>query len=111
MTERQKAIYTSTTVGNGLFVFGIVILILFILNASFLLVAGKDSRALALILCACWVIGVPIFFFIEHAFFFRKWGDVTQFDQFKRLQDQAAKIWAAATRVPQLFAPNHVGTQ
>jgi hypothetical protein len=42
------------------------------------------------------VVGLPIYFLIEHVFIFRKYGDPTQYDQFKRVQDLATKIWVAA---------------
>ena len=44
---------------------------------------------------AAWVLGVPIYFFLEHLFIFRSFGNSDQYDQFKRVQDLAAKIWAA----------------
>jgi hypothetical protein len=44
-------------------------------------------------------VGVPVYFFIEHLFIFRKYGDQNQYEQFTRVQDLAAKIWAAAILV------------
>ena len=100
---RQPPVYSPASVGNRLFAFGVFVLALFVGCAWFLLTAGKEHRSLSLVLGACWVIGVPIFFFIEHTYFFRKWGDPAQYDQFKRLQDQAAKVWAAAIVVLAAF--------
>lgn len=100
---RQPPIYSPASVGNGLFAFGMVVLALFVGCAWFMLTADDEQKVLALVLGACWVLGVPIFFFIEHVYFFRKWGDPTQYEQFTRLQDQAAKVWAAAIVVLAAF--------
>jgi hypothetical protein len=107
---RQSPIYSPPIIGDRLLGFGVFVLVLFIGCAWFLLTAGKEYKTLSLVLGACWVIGVPIFFFVEHTYFFRKWGDPAQYDQFKRLQDQAAKIWAAAIFVlAAFFAQNFPG--
>jgi len=100
---RQPSVYSPDSVGNRLFAFGVFVLVLFVGCAWFLLTADKEHKTFSLVLGACWVIGVPIFFFIEHTYFFRKWGDTAQYDQFKRLQDQAAKVWAAAIVVLAAF--------
>jgi len=101
--QKQKPIYKSAVVGNGLFAFGVAIFIAFVFCAWFLLTSGKENKQLSLVLGAAWVVGVPVFFFIEHVYFFRKFGDPGEFDQFKRLQDQAAKVWAAAVVVLAAF--------
>jgi len=94
--SRQPPIYLTPGIGDGLFIFGVVIFFLFLICAYFVLVYGKKYPELSLILGRIWIIFVPIFFFIEHTYFFRKYGDPQQYDQFKRLQDFSAKVWAAA---------------
>lgn len=109
--RRQSPIYAPACIGNLLFFFGVIVMALFVVFAWFLLIANKCDKTLTLVLGAFWVIGVPVFFFIEHVYFFRKWGDPDQYDQFKRLQDQAAKIWAASIVVlAAFFQYNFPGT-
>ena len=76
--------------------FGVFIFALFIASAYFILIAHQQQRTLSIVLGAAWVVGLPIYFLIEHVFIFRKYGDPTQYDQFKRVQDLATKIWVAA---------------
>lgn len=96
---KQKPIYPDSKVGNYLLAFGAVALIFLFFFAWFLLNASEKEKNLSIILSATWVVGVPVYFFIEHVFIFRNYGDASQFEQFKRLQDQAAKIWVAAVLV------------
>jgi hypothetical protein len=35
-------------------------------------------------------------FFHEHLFLFRRYGNPDQYEQFKRVQELAAKVWAVA---------------
>jgi len=100
---RQPPIYSPAYVGNILFGCGAFVFLLFMGCAWFLLTAGQENKTMSLVLGACWVIGVSIFFFFEHTYCFRKWGDPAQYVQFKRLQDQAAKVWAAAIVVLAAF--------
>ncbi|WP_143694815.1 hypothetical protein [Variovorax sp. JS1663] len=86
-------------IGNRVFMVGVFFFVFFLGCAGFMLEAGREYKTHALVVSSLWVIGVPIFFFCEHAFIYRKWGDPAEFDQFKRLQDTAAKIWAAAVLV------------
>lgn len=97
-----KNIYLDEKVGNRILWFGIVIFALFVACAAFILLGGQH-RKLSIVLGAAWVVFVPIYFFFEHVFLFRKFGDPTQYDQFKRVQDLAAKIWAAAILVMAAF--------
>lgn len=100
-------VYLTPGVGDGLFKFGVAIFFAFLACAVLILVAGKEHPTLSLLLGGVWVISVPIFFFVEHVYFFRKHGDPDQYEQFKRLQDLAAKIWAAAIVILVAFG-NHV---
>ncbi|MEI7446387.1 MAG: hypothetical protein WCK28_15970 [Burkholderiales bacterium] len=101
--ERQKPVYTNPNVGNGLLIFGAVVFVAFI-YCAWRLATGEANKPIARVIGAAWVVSVPVFFFVEHIYFFRKYGDPAQFDQFKRLQDLAAKIWAAAAVVLGAFA-------
>lgn len=101
--QRQPPIYSPSYIGDLLFVFGIAAMALFVWFAWFLFNATTCDKAVAMVLGACWVVGLPIYFFLEHVYFFRKWGDPTQYDQFKRLQDLAAKVWAGSIVVLAAF--------
>lgn len=101
--RRQSPIYSPDYIGDLMFAFGLTVMMLFVSFAYFLFTATASDKTLALVLSACWVVGVPVFFFIEHVYFFRNWGDPEQYDQFKRLQDQAAKVWAASIVVLAAF--------
>ena len=67
-----KNIYLNKSAGNGVLVFGVFIFALFIASAYFILIAHQQQRTLSIVLGAAWVVGVPIYFFIEHVFNFRK---------------------------------------
>ena len=96
-------IYTNAKVGNGLLAFGVFIFLFFLVSAAAILFWHKECPKASLILGAIWVVGVPIYFFFEHIYFFRKYGDPNEYEQFKRLQDLATKIWAAAIIVLAAF--------
>ena len=83
-------------VGNGIFLFGVVMFLVFIASAYTIAEYRTTHPLAAISLGAVWVVGVPEFFFIEHVVLFRKYGDPSQYDQFKRLQELAAKVWAGA---------------
>ena len=90
-------------VGNVVFLFGIVMFAVFIASA-FMIAEQRTTHPLAAItLGAIWVIGVPLFFFFEHVVLFRKYGDPNQYDQFKRLQELAGKVWSGAIVVLAAF--------
>lgn len=43
---------------------------------------------------ALWVFGVAVFFFFERVVLLRKYGNQSQYEQFKRAQELASKVWA-----------------
>ena len=90
-------------IGNYLLAFGVVMFLAFVGCAAFLLLGHKSYPTLSLVLGAAWVVLVPVYFFFEHIIFFRKYGTQDQYEQFKRVQDLAAKIWAAAILVLAAF--------
>jgi hypothetical protein len=89
-------IYRRKKIGNRVLGFGLLVFFLFIACAAFMFFYQKEYPNLSLLLSAVWVVLVPVYFFIEHVFIFRRYGNPGQYDQFKRVQDLAAKIWAAA---------------
>ena len=90
-------------VGNVLFCFGVVMFIV-VLGSAYMIAEHRTSYPVASIaLGALWVVGVPIFFFVEHVVLFRQYGDPSQYDQFKRLQELAGKVWAGAIVVLAAF--------
>ena len=86
-------------VGYAIFAAGVLAFLLFIVSAIAVAKYRISFPNRTIGLGAIWVVGVPLFFFFEHAVLFRKFGDQTQYEQFKRLQDLAAKIWAGAVLV------------
>lgn len=93
-------IYQNKDIGYGLMIFGITAFAFFIFCAWFIYIHRADNyRAYALILAAIWIVGSPTWFFIEHFYFFKNYGDPTQYEQFKRGQELAAKIWAGGILV------------
>jgi hypothetical protein len=75
--------------------FGMVIFVLFILSAWYVYnYRGKEYELYALLIGGFWVVGPPVWFFIEHFYLFRRFGDPGQYDQLKREQELATKIWA-----------------
>lgn len=89
--------------GNVIFIFGIVMFLFFIASAYMLATARATYPIASVALSAVWVVGVPIFFFLEHVYLFRYFGNPDQYDQFKRLQELAGKIWAGAILVLAAF--------
>ena len=74
------------------------------LASVYMIVEHRECYPVATIaLGSVWVVGVPLFFFFEHVVLFRKYGDSSQYDQFKRLQELAGKIWAGAIVVLAAF--------
>lgn len=93
-------IYKCKAVGNGLMLFGIVAFAFFLYCTWFIYDHRLNTdRTTSLILGSIWVMGSPIWFFIEHFYFFRKYGDPGQYEQFKRAQELASKIWAGGILV------------
>lgn len=90
-------------VGIWLFCFGVLMFIAF-LGSAYMIAEHRTSYPIASIaLGSVWVVGVPIFFFIEHVVLFRKYGDPSQYEQFQRLQELAGKVWAGAIVVLAAF--------
>lgn len=90
-------------VGNVIFAFGVVMFAVFVLSA-YIIAEHRTTHPLAAItLSAIWVVGVPLFFFFEHVVLFRKYGDLSEYDQFKRLQELGGKVWAGAIIVLAAF--------
>lgn len=72
--------------------------------SAYMIVEQRECYPVATIaLGSVWVVGVPLFFFFEHVVLFRKYGDASQYDQFKRVQELAGKIWAGAIVVLAAF--------
>ncbi len=87
-------IYNSESVGNKLMLFSIVALAFFIYCAWFIYQHHLDAdRTTSLILGSIWVVGSPTWFFIEHFFIFKYYGNSDQYEQFKRAQELASRIW------------------
>jgi hypothetical protein len=94
-----KSVYSYSPIGWLLMVIGAGFLYLFYRAAEFLYYHHHDRPFLSLALAAAWTVGVPVYFYLEHEFAFFYGGDPTQYEQFKRVQDLAAKIWAGALAV------------
>lgn len=93
-------------VGNVVFAFGIVMFVVFMASAYMLATLRATYPVESVALGAIWVVGVPIFFFLEHVYLFRRYGDPNQYEQFKRLQELAGKIWAGAIVVLAAYFTN-----
>jgi hypothetical protein len=74
-------------------------LILFFVTAMFLYFCHEKYPGWSLLAGAIWTLAVPIYFFVEHEFIYFKYGDASQYEQFKRVQDLATKIWAGAIAI------------
>jgi len=85
--------------GNVVFALGVAAFVFFIFCAGYLLFNHNQHPVRCILIGAVWVVGVPVYFFIEHLFIFRNYGNQNQYEQFTRVQDLAAKIWAAAILV------------
>ena len=94
-----KSVYVDPKNGRLPMWLGVVALVAFIGFAWILLCLHKDIPTLSFVLAAVWTVGVPIYFFWEHEYYFTEHGNPAEFDQFKRVQDLAAKIWAGAIAV------------
>ncbi len=90
-------------VGNKVLAFGILMFVVFLLSAFMISQCGENERDVAILVSAIWVVGVPLFFFYEHVVLFRKYGNPDQYEQFKRVQELAGKIWAGAIIVLAAF--------
>jgi hypothetical protein len=90
------SIYTKKWVQGLVVAFGIAAFLFLGWRAFFIWQHQKDhNKTCSFILGAIWVIGIPLWFVFEHSFLFGSYGDITQFDQCKRVQDLASKVWAA----------------
>jgi hypothetical protein len=78
------------------FLIGVAMFIVFLESASFIHVNHKEHPMTSIIVGAFYVVGVPVIFLLEHLFVFKYKGNSDQYDQFKRVQDLAAKVWAGA---------------
>ena len=90
------SVYNNSRVGTILFFFGVFVFVLFVASSGFLIYAPENWKKGSLLFASAWVALVPVYFFCEHVFIFRSYGNPAQYEQFKRIQDLAAKIWAAA---------------
>jgi hypothetical protein len=90
-------------VGNAIFCFGVVMFLVFVVSAYVIAEYRATKPVAAISLGAIWVVGVPVFFFLEHVVLFRRYGDPSQYDQFKRLQELGGKVWAGAIVVLAAF--------
>jgi hypothetical protein len=91
--------FLNMQIGNFLMLSGSLALFLFAVTAIFLYFGHEEYPGWSLLAAAAWTIVVPIYFFIEHEYIFLNHGNALQYDQFKRVQDLAAKIWAGAIAV------------
>jgi hypothetical protein len=92
-------IYKSKAIGNCLMLFGVAAFVFFIFCAQYIYQHREGDRTCSFILGALWVVGSPAWFFVEHFFFFKRYGDPAQYEQFKRAQELASKIWAGGILV------------
>lgn len=99
----QSGIYKNPKVGKLIFAFGLFMFAAFLACALFILYGSTQYRKESIVLGALWVVGVPTYFFLEHVVLFRRYGEPSQYDQFKRVQDLAAKVWAGAVLVLAAF--------
>lgn len=95
----MSGFYKDPKFGKRILKFGIAMFLLFIGSAFAIALGHECYRKASIALGAFWVVGVPTFFLYEDVVLFRKHGDHSQYEQFKRAQDLAAKIWAGAILV------------
>jgi hypothetical protein len=93
-----SSVYSRPWIGWALILWGLVVLAFFGYSANFLYFHHEEYPIRSFILNAAWIVGVPLYFFSEH-FLFYYFGNPLQYDQFKRVQDLAAKIWVGAIAV------------
>jgi hypothetical protein len=92
----MPSIYTKKWVQVLVVAFGIASFLFLGWCALFIWQHHEDhNKTCSFILGAIWVIGIPLWFLFEHSFLFGRYGETAQFDQFKRVQDLASKVWAA----------------
>lgn len=96
LSPALPGIYREPWVGNVILAFGCVAFLFFIASIFTISLCREADKAIAITLAAVWIVGVPTYFFFEHIVLFRKYGDPAQYEQFKRVQELAAKIWAGA---------------
>jgi hypothetical protein len=94
-----KSVYVDSNRGRLPMRFGKIALVSFVVCAGLLYYGYKDYPTLSLVVAAVWTVAVPLYFFWEHEFWFFKYGNPAEFEQFKRVQDLAAKIWVGALAV------------
>lgn len=99
VTDPTRGIYKDSKVGTRILVFGIIMFVLLVASIYVIAISIKQYPNGTFVLASLWVIGIPAYFLFEHVYLFRKYGDPEQYDQFTRLQDLAAKIWAGAILV------------
>jgi hypothetical protein len=99
----MPGIYRDPRVGTGLLAFGILMFFVFVASAYMIATQRQHCPNTSILVSSIWVVGVPLYFFFEHVVIFRKYGDPEQYEQFKRVQDLASKIWAAAIVVLAAF--------
>jgi len=94
-----SSVYARSWIGWALSFCGLIALAFFGYSAYFLYFYHQQHPIRSFFFNAAWVIGVPVYFFFEHEVLFYYWGTPLQYDQFKRVQDLAAKIWVGALAV------------
>jgi hypothetical protein len=94
-----NSVYRDPNKGWWRLFWGAVLLVLWAIAAYFLYQYHTDYPDLSFGAAAVWTIGVPIYFFWEDQFYFAEHGNPAEYERFKRIQDLAAKIWAAAVAV------------
>jgi hypothetical protein len=74
---------------------GALVTVAAVLLASLTLInlLSNPDRSRRVLFLAIWVIGPPVWFWIEYFYLFRVWGKADKFDEFKHGQDLSAKIW------------------
>lgn len=100
--ECAKAALPNIYKGNVGFVvlgFGVLMLLVFVVSAYMVATYRNSHPVASIVVGSCWVVGVPLFFLFEHVVLFRRYGEPSQYDQFKRLQELCGKVWAGAVVV------------
>lgn len=90
-----KPLYEYACMGNVIFAIGVLYFLLLVYSAFWISRHTEDKdRHRAILIGAAFTIIPPIYFFFE-IFLFRAYGNHSQFDQFKHIQEAASKIWIA----------------
>ncbi|GAA0852822.1 hypothetical protein [Aliiglaciecola litoralis] len=93
--EALPYIYSNRFLGRGLMIFGAAVFIGFFCCAVWLNAhRGAEHKDMAYMIGTFWVIGPPVWFFIEYFFIFRRFGNPQAKEELKRGQELASKIWA-----------------